>query len=421
MGSERIRPSDEQPILNNDVRQQKQINVSVLEYVAFAIIGIAIVFFFWRRHFFYTSETIDSEVWGHFGDFVGGVAGTLIAYISVRLLVKTLQAQTISNEQLSESNRQNSIVYEIQQFNEMFRLLFAQYQEAVASFRHGELTGKKAIAEIVKEMQVHGSTIDSASFADRIELVMAIYDSFYVNYHDAAPTYFRIVYRIFQLIDKAQIPDDKRTDVIKIMRCQFSEEEMFLLRYNAMSDYGRKMQQYLNRYNIQKHLPMINLLEFSQYKSKLTDEIKQNRLNNELHLLKKEIRRLFLMNDNAEKVFEKQYSGRYHIKVTVQSDNKKFRIELNKNSCIQVASDPSSIDAAFEALGIDKLHLLLNDFVLELFVYSNYSKYNEYDKLLINKDINVLQQAQLSTFYVELTHTEGYALKCTERQLDNPL
>jgi positive regulator of sigma E activity len=33
------------------------------------------------------------ETWGVLGDFVGGVLGTFIAYISVRLLVKTLYHQ----------------------------------------------------------------------------------------------------------------------------------------------------------------------------------------------------------------------------------------------------------------------------------------------------------------------------------------
>lgn len=396
-----------------------------IEILCLFIGGISLVLFCIGRTLFNIGETIDNEVWGQFGDFIGGVVGTLISYISVRLLVRNLREQMKSNQQQAESNSQNARVLELQQFNEMFKLLFSQYQDAIANYRYEHnLTGKKAISAITKDIMQHGETINGGSYKNREDAALKIYDSFYVNYHEVAPVHFRILYRIFQLIDEAEISEVQRRDVAKIMRCQLSEEELFLLRYNCKSLYGVNMRLYLNRYNLQKHLPILSLLEFSPFRNALSDDTQRNRLNTELSVIRKAMRDLFLRQDNQQKVFEKVYTPRYRIRIEVSADNHSFKLELTKNENNIISPIDTDIDVVLETLGHDNINLLLYDFVCEVFVYSNFSLYNKMDSLIIEHDSQIQEQAKIVKYYVNVTKVEeeqSYPLICAQKQLDNPM
>ena len=396
-----------------------------VEIICLFIGGVSLVLFCIGRTFFFFFLAIDNEVWGQYGDFIGGVVGTLISYISVRLLVRNLREQMKSNQQQAEGNRQNAKVFELQQFNEMFKLLFNQYQDTISNYRHGnDLIGRKALSAIAKEVMQHGETIQGVNYTEREADALSIYDSFYVNYHEVAPVHFRIIYRIFQLIDEAEISDTQRRDVAKIMRCQLSEEELFLLRYNCKSSYGVKMRLYLNRYNLQKHLPILSLLEFSPYKYALADDIQRNRLNTELSVIRKVMRDLFIKQDNEAKVYEKAYTQRYKIRIEVSADNKMFKLELIKDENQAVSTIDTDIDVVLETLGHNRIRQLLYDFVCEVFVYSNFSLYNKIESLNIEHDSQRQEQARKVKYYLIVTKEENgqkYPLICAQKQLDKPV
>lgn len=400
-------------------------NLFGIEIISLLIGGVSLVLFCIGRTLFNLGGAIDNEVWGQFGDFIGGIVGTLISYISVRLLVRNLREQMKSNQQQAESNSQNAKVFELQQFNEMFKLLFNQYQDTISNYRYGsDLTGQKAIAAIAKDIMLHGGTINGGTYQERESKALSIYDSFYVNYHDVAPVHFRIIYRIFQLIDEAEISDTQRRDVAKIMRCQLSEEELFLLRYNCKSPYGVKMRLYLNRYNLQKHLPVLSLLEFSPYRFALADDTQRNRLNTELSVIRKVMRDLFIKQDDHLKVFVKTYTPRYQIRIEVAADNKEFKLELTKNENLPVSTVETDIDAVLEILGHDKINQLLYDFVCEVFVYSNFSLYNNMDSLNIEHDSQRQEHARIVKYFVRVSKEEEgqvYPLICAQKQLDKPV
>lgn len=400
-------------------------NLFWIEFVCLFIGGVSLVLFCIGRTLFNWGGAIDNETWGQFGDFIGGIVGTLISYISVRLLVRNLRVQMKSNQQQAESNRQNAKVFELQQFNEMFKLLFNQYQDTISNYRHGtDLMGRKALSAIAKEVMQHGETIQGDTYPEREADALGIYDSFYVNYHEVAPIHFRIIYRIFQLIDEAEISEIQRRDVAKIMRCQLSEEELFLLRYNCKSPYGVKMRLYLNRYNLQKHLPILSLLEFSLYRYALTDDIQRNRLNTELSVIRKAMRDLFIKQDNETKVYEKSYTPRYKIRLEVSADNKRFKLELTKDENHPVSTVDTDIDSVLEALGHDRINQLLYDFVCEVFVFSNFSLYNKFESLNIEHDSQRQEQARIVKYYLIVTkdvNGQGYPLICAQKQLDKPV
>ena len=71
------------------------------------IFGAMIILFSLNRKFD-NEYPIDNGLFGTYGDFIGGVVGTIIAFYSAFLLVKTLQSQEKVNKNVIETN--NSII-----------------------------------------------------------------------------------------------------------------------------------------------------------------------------------------------------------------------------------------------------------------------------------------------------------------------
>src|SRR5690554_2289226 len=82
---------------------------------------ISLIFFGWKQKIFIFSTTIESEIFGQFGDFFGGVLGTIFALISVLFLINTfIQQQLIT--------RENKSLVNTQRFNDLFFELLDLYQ-----------------------------------------------------------------------------------------------------------------------------------------------------------------------------------------------------------------------------------------------------------------------------------------------------
>lgn len=362
----------------------------------------------------------DHDTWGVLGDFVGGVLGTFIAYISVRLLVKTLKNQIEANNKAAEINRETSEVYRLQQFNEQFRILFTLYQETINLYNTTDTRGKDGLKRVVTQLKDHGITnIKSTEYAKRQDAALDIYKDFYVSFHSVASVHFRLLYRIFQLIDSSKIPEKNRTDIAKIMRCQLSADELLLLRYNAIASYGEKMRSYINTYNLLKHLPLMDLLELSYMSSKLT-ELQRHSINTEVISWRKETKQLLLKNKFGEEKKLFKYSERYSVLITVSNDSSSYKIEILKLSKARDNFSETNVSKAFDALTNDELKHLLSDCTSEMFSNSNFGLYNKTNDLIILPEITDLKEQKKTVISMEVKKKDGTPLICSQRQLENP-
>ena len=80
---------------------------------------------------------------GTYGDFIGGVIGTLVALYSAYLLVKTLGCQISVNSDVMDTNRNivktnNTAIYQsfLQVFDNKFHTMFDNYKEAKQAYRY---------------------------------------------------------------------------------------------------------------------------------------------------------------------------------------------------------------------------------------------------------------------------------------------
>lgn len=250
---------------------------------------------------------------GEYGDFLGGIVGTIFTFVSVVILAKTLeQQQELTKEEFKLQSRQRFDVL----FNELLTLYKEQFEELSNKGDFFEEQKKKMQLEFKKEMygelekleEEVGKKITEDSVIIRklydkyksnnesydafkqgekckvvvyfnlfkkdilnrsyLEISSKLYMKFYVEHREKIAPYFRTLYRILDLIDTSPLLEDAEKDkksYAKILRGQLTESELFFIRYNAMSIYGRNFVKYINKYRILKHLPVLELLEFQMF------------------------------------------------------------------------------------------------------------------------------------------------------------
>ena len=224
-----------------------------------------------------------TDIVGHYGDFVGGFVGSLL---SVVLLYYTFRSQiTVSKE--------NAKVYIKQQFNETFFHLLHQYNSIIetisARVENEELTttlhGKEALHYYVQQMQTE---FDRGEFYENRKEAVGYFMNFYASHEDFTPIYYKTLYRIFDMIEITDITKEEKVEYAKNVRSQLTDSELVLLRYNAMTVYGRNMRKYIVKYNLLKHIPAMGLLEYKKWRKTLTYAMR-DKLNVVLYLLRKNI------------------------------------------------------------------------------------------------------------------------------------
>ena len=250
-------------------------NHKPLVLLAGALTVIATLMF--ASHRYYSmAKAIDGSLWGEFGDFIGGVVGTIIAYISIRLLIDTLGAQNKANQIASETAKDNDYTYRLQQLNDHFQMLLKLYRETLSQFgKPNETNGKTGQAYLHETMLKMREKMQNSqtTFENRNIEAISLFLSFYTEHRDVASVYFRIIYRLWELLFDTKLYLRDKLRYAKILRCQFSEAELFMLRYNAYTSNGKKMQKYINQFNVTKHLPELSLLEFSYWRDSKFDDV----------------------------------------------------------------------------------------------------------------------------------------------------
>lgn len=278
------------------------------------IIGIVLIIaFVWNQNFkFFEGEhVVNHLVVGAFGEFVGGVIGTYFAIVGTVLMYFTLKSQRALTENSDEV--QKKIAQEANESQERLANMAAQTQNKIASMatateeKLAEMASNEARLqrfnslffellslfhsqrdELNNSLPVENSGLGANYFNVKMR---ELYDSFkpnpqsdyydsvkvasnrYLNFYlchasDLAPI-FRTLYRLMDLIEQSKIDDDEKKQFAKIVRAQLGEGELFFLRYNAMTPYGKKFVNYINKYNLLKHLPILSLMEFKKFKEKM--------------------------------------------------------------------------------------------------------------------------------------------------------
>ena len=356
---------------------------------------IGVVLFMAHRNYDKAVQ-IDSAVWGQFGDYVGGVIGAIIAYVSVRLLNTNLQEQIKANIAIKQNNEDNKKVAELQQFDKTYTTLLDVFEKQRKLLDEIELNG------------VYEKDVSTKKYQDLVDKAIKDFSNLYAHNRNILSAYFRLFYRIMQTIDEAIVDENIKRRYAKIFRSMLSERELELLRYNAMTNYGRKSQPYINCYNILKHLPYTNLKEFSLI-SQMPPDYKDV-FNNIFFDIRKFLIAAF--SNNSECEFGKKYytpkNKTYKASVSgIESNRNYAKIEVEYTTRDNIIKENDIIT-------------LLEFFMWETFVYTSFGLYQNADKIKISADHNRESRSQKHVVWATVTQVDGFPLVLSQAQLKEP-
>lgn len=343
-------------------------------YVIFTLLFLVVVsvIFGWRQiyYLFNPSYVVDDELLGAYGDFVGGVLGTIFALISILFLIRTFNQQ----REVTEKNQEQ---LENQRFNDLFFELLRLYHTETARLNDiEEKSGDFFEVEKDRMQQEYNPKND-----DEENEIINMYMEFYIKNRTNVGACFRTLYRIYDLIEHAELPENAKRNYAKIIRAQLTDSELFFLRYNGRTYYGENFISYINKYNILKHLPAFELLEFKTWWKDLDAPARMG-----VNILFQDCNRLLrkaLARETKNRVFTAPGSGgRFKFEIRV----------LNKcNVEVQLTIDKSATNRtmeyrAFEEFSDIEINALFESFLKETFIYSNFKKLNKERDLRIYSD-----------------------------------
>lgn len=294
--------------------------------LSFVLVGIGvliIIIFLLRIKYdgFLNLNNINIERSAQSGDFIGGIVGTIFTLVGIVLLFETLSLQRIEFE---ESRK----VFQTQQFENKFFSLLNLYQEIIRTFHYEmpttseKFTGKEYFTMHKNDLFL--SFIPTNSFFNNRKQANSLYISFYLKNKEALGQYFRTLYRLFKLIEEAKFEQKEKLNYVKIIRGQLSESELFFINYNASSQFGEKFQNIIITYNLVKHLPILERIEFKEWKDKLIPEKA-----NAVSLVFEEINN-FIKVSNSD-YYKSYLKGRFAVKITRTTKSIDLIIFRNNN------------------------------------------------------------------------------------------
>lgn len=357
---------------------------------------ILIVVFYWNQLKPWEGENlvVHHELLGTYGDIVGGVIGVILSGLAAILAYIAFTSQ----QQLTKaSDTLQQTEAKLSRFNSLFFELLKLFQE-----QRNDLNSQLPPNSISKnffdtqQKSLYNQYVPTISYGQSVAKAGRTYRAFYLlNTGDFAHI-FRTLYRLIDLIDHAQIVADQQVRYVKIVRAQLRESELFFLRYNAMIDYGKNFQEYINKYRLLKHLPTMSLMEFKSFRTKIESaKIKVDPLNLFTHKIWKALLKETKTRQSIESIscseIELHTCRRYRFIAKWQEPTKcSFILTINRN---QRNNDP--IMVPFRVFSDIDHYNFMKSLLKEIFDYSNFQIYNKKSNLYYdNPSIEIDTTAQ---------------------------
>lgn len=362
----------------------------------------SIILFSWKRIDSITiSAPILNDLFGTFGDFIGGFLGTIVAFYTAYLLVKTFQNQIKTNANVVKTNESvinaNQSVIEtnkklikqthLQIFDSRFSTLLNLYKGAIADYHKDGEYGRQVFEAIVKDFRTNG-LINKTEYKRRSISAVMEYLNLYSEYRQNFSVHFRMLYLLARLTAEEKIEENYRISYAKNIRGQLSDSELLIIRYNCLSPYGEKMRTYVNKFNLIKHLPITSLLEFSRWRKLIADDSYCSSVDRLAISLKKLMTGMLDSQGGVKR--EYKISSRlmfdFNLDETHESMDVLFSMQkVKKNGG---AIKRLHEERAFDAILSDDIELFLKEFFTEIFIYSNFFRFNGEDNHIITTNIH---------------------------------
>lgn len=280
------------------------------------------------------------------------------------MLFETLKLQ---RTEIAESR----YVFKLQQFDNMFFNLLSLYNSIISSMQ-----GKSFFTQ--KQQSIYNNFNQNGGR----KVAKKAYLSFYAENEPNIAQYFRVLYQIFSLISHSGLNEEDKVKYAKIARAQLSKDEVFFLYYNANTIYGSKFREYINEFNITKHLSILDKLEFKKYCRQLTD-IENHLLHVAFFEIRKGLKECIKQNKEWYKTF---LQGAVAVKCT-KTNASKIKFIVIKTS--KEVPDDIQQGLGFNEFNIEQFTALFYDFLIDTLLYSNFFIKNDKNLIITPNTISV--------------------------------
>lgn len=216
------------------MKKSRIVDIIIISTLVIAVTACMVVYI-WR---FTGGISTEQEVFGQFGDYLGGVVGTLVSLFSLVYIYKTYR------KQVEFSEHEIKLSYK-QQFESSFFSLLQNHRSILSSLAHDKVKGNDFMNKVSEDLQVRlmdrEYDLDSITYENRFleeDIVCSIYEQVYNIYGSQLGHYFRNLYHILSYVEHSDVEDKKQ--YIDLVQAQLSNSELFVLFYDGISRYGKK-------------------------------------------------------------------------------------------------------------------------------------------------------------------------------------
>ncbi len=350
------------------------------------------------------TNILDESKMGEFGDFIGGIVGTLVALVGIilyyvalteqRKVIKinqdtlNLQISALNNqiiefkeqrEELISTRRiyeQQTKTMKNQQFDSNFYSLLDVYISIKNNLNKLDYNSLDYFQTLYDELESSVVKENSDTFFSSNRKAIEQYTNIYLKNRGNLSSYFKTIYRLIKFIDECDhLKEDEKIFYSKIVRSQISDSELLMLYYNYHSIYGVKAQPLILKYRILKHIQRLSKIEFIKHFN-FIDENNKNRIVLFVERLIDLINNNFAKANDIEStnpiIVQEEYSD-YKVIIGIDID---VSFELRIICREENLSDLPFIESDFSEF----INLVLNDFYY-------FEKFERTDLNTINKSI----------------------------------
>lgn len=385
-----------------------------LLFLAVVIFLVAIVVFLWAdKSRFDFDNPIKFEKFGTFGDFIGGVVGTVFAFLNVHLLIKTIGLQNNANSQSEKSYANVQMTENVRTMDTQINSLLSLYNSIVESISFHNKHGKEGLETVANYILSYSTKAGSTDYSDK--QAIKAFEVVYASIRDKLAVYFRVIYRMLCVLHQADIDNKVRYNYAKMLRSQFTESELFLLRYNALTYNGKNMQEQILAFNLLKHLPASKLFNLYPFFCYLNNDF-ANHLDVMLYDFRKGLEKTFIYGNQIDETVHFQTNiPNLSLAYKVFPDRRALDIVFHVNRDIQPES--GNIERAIAKYSDLDIKRFFKSFLLEIFSKSMFQIYiKEYELKFrtFRRDKGFVLNMSLDN------QEQGRILMLTRKQLNSP-
>lgn len=214
---------------------------------------------------------------GVFGDYIGGTIGTIVGAISIYLVYITYTSQVKFARRQDEAMKRQQFETTYFSLLEQQQMIRAQLKGKIGNDTYeGILYLQGLKAQLADALSVLNYIQNEVTEENKVMLknrVNVLYMDFFLPNVSNLAHYFRHLYHILKYIDDSQLSDSKK--YADLLQSQLSNDELYLLAINGISNYGRKrmlplLDKYglLENYNANGDMLTVRLLSIFYQKTK---------------------------------------------------------------------------------------------------------------------------------------------------------